>query len=154
MFATAAALHDIEKRYKTFTLGPLTLTIPAGSIVGLVGENGAGKTTTLKLLTGVIRPSAGRAELLGGNPADPATRARIGVVFEDAYFYENLTAAQVGRSMAGIFGARWQPEAFAGYLTRFGLDPRQKIKEYSRGMRMKLSLATALAHAPELLVLD
>ena len=154
MFATAAALHDIEKRYKTFTLGPLTLTIPAGSIVGLVGENGAGKTTTLKLLTGVIRPSAGRAELLGGNPADPATRARIGVVFEDAYFYENLTAAQVGRSMAGIFGARWQPEAFAGYLTHFGLDPRQKIKEYSRGMRMKLSLATALAHAPELLVLD
>lgn len=154
MFATAAALYDIEKRYKTFTLGPLTLTVPAGSIVGLVGENGAGKTTTLKLLTGVIRPSAGRAELLGSDPADPAARARIGVVFEDAYFYESLTAAQIGRSMAGIFGARWQSAAFAGYLDRFGLDPRQKLKEYSRGMRMKLSLATALAHAPELLVLD
>ena len=71
MFATAAALHDIEKRYKTFTLGPLTLTIPAGSIVGLVGENGAGKTTTLKLLTGVIRPSAGRASCLAATRPTP-----------------------------------------------------------------------------------
>ncbi len=150
----AAELHGVQKVYKDFKLGPLDLTVPAGTIVGLVGENGAGKTTTLKILTGVNPPDSGRVELLGGLPKDPAIRARLGVVFEEAYFYEGMSAAHIGRSMAGIFGSRWDSDAFAGYLKRFGLDPAKKVKEYSRGMRMKLSLATALAHAPEMLVLD
>ncbi|WP_294541312.1 ABC transporter ATP-binding protein [uncultured Gemmiger sp.] len=150
----AAELHGVQKVYKDFKLGPLDLTVPAGTIVGLVGENGAGKTTTLKILTGVNPPDGGRAELLGGLPKDPEVRARLGVVFEEAYFYEGMNAAHIGRSMAGIFGARWDAGAFSGYLKRFGLEPDKKIKEYSRGMRMKLSLATALAHAPEMLVLD
>ena len=150
----AAELHGVQKVYKDFKLGPLDLTVPAGTIVGLVGENGAGKTTTLKILTGVNPPDGGRAELLGGLPKDPEVRARLGVVFEEAYFYEGMNAAHIGRSMAGIFGARWDAGAFSEYLKRFGLEPDKKIKEYSRGMRMKLSLATALAHAPEMLVLD
>lgn len=150
----AAVLNGIKKQYKDFTLGPVNLTIPAGTIVGLVGENGAGKTTTLKILTGVNPADIGQAELLGGSPRDAAIRARVGVVFEDAYFYEGMSAARIGRSMAGIFGKRWNGQAFAGYLNRFGLDANKKVKEYSRGMRMKLSLATALAHAPEMLVLD
>ena len=150
----AAELHGVQEVYKDFKLGPLDLTVPAGTIVGLVGENGAGKTTTLKILTGVNPPDGGRAELLGGLPKDPEVRARLGVVFEEAYFYEGMNAAHIGRSMAGIFGARWDAGAFSGYLKRFGLEPDKKIKEYSRGMRMKLSLATALAHAPEMLVLD
>lgn len=150
----AAVLNGIKKQYKDFTLGPVDLTIPAGTIVGLVGENGAGKTTTLKILTGVNPADIGQAELLGGSPRDAAIRARVGVVFEDAYFYEGMSAARIGRSMAGIFGKRWNDQAFAGYLNRFGLDANKKVKEYSRGMRMKLSLATALAHAPEMLVLD
>lgn len=154
MTGPAAALCGVEKHYKDFTLGPVSLEIPAGSIVGLVGENGAGKTTLLKLLCGVNRPDAGRAELLGGAPTAPDRRADLGVVFEDAYFYESLTAAQVGRCMAGVFGPRWNAAAFADRLARFGLKPDKKIKEYSRGMRMKLSLAGALAHAPRLLVLD
>lgn len=154
MAANAAALRGITKHYKNFTLGPVDLTVPAGSIVGLIGENGAGKTTLLKLLCGVNRADGGTAELLGGSPADAATRAKLGVVFEDAFFYESLNAAQVGRSMAGLFGARWNGEAFHGYLRRFGLDADQKLRAYSRGMRLKLNLATALAHSPELLVLD
>ena len=87
----AAALHGVAKHYHGFTLGPLNLEIPAGSIVGLIGENGAGKTTLLKLLTGVNRPDAGTVELLSATPDDAAVRAKIGVVFEDAYFYESLT---------------------------------------------------------------
>ena len=150
----AAALHGVAKHYHGFTLGPLNLEIPAGSIVGLIGENGAGKTTLLKLLTGVNRPDAGTVELLSATPDDAAVRAKIGVVFEDAFFYGSFTAAQVGRSMAGVYGARWNAETFAGYLRRFGLDAGKKLKEYSRGMRLKLSLAAALAHDPELLVLD
>ena len=150
----AAALHGVAKHYHGFTLGPLNLEIPAGSIVGLIGENGAGKTTLLKLLTGVNRPDAGTVELLSATPDDAAVRAKIGVVFEDAFFYEGFTAAQVGRSMAGVYGARWNAETFAAYLRCFGLDAGKKLKEYSRGMRLKLSLAAALAHDPELLVLD
>ena len=154
MAANAAALRGITKQYKDFTLGPVDMTVPAGSIVGLIGENGAGKTTLLKILCGVNRADSGTVALLGSTPTDPAARARIGVVFEDAFFYEGFTAAQVGRSLAGVFGARWRDEAFAAYLRRFGLDAGKKLKEYSRGMRLKLSLAAALAHAPELLVLD
>lgn len=154
MTTAAATLHGVEKQYKTFTLGPIDLVIPAGSIVGLVGENGAGKTTTIKILTGVIQPDAGQVDLLGSVPGDVATRARVGVVFEDATFFMGMTPAQIGRSLAGIFGRKWQADTYAALLKRFGLDPRQKMKEFSRGMRMKLNLATALAHAPELLVLD
>lgn len=107
MLTTAAALRGATKHYKTFALGPVDLAVPAGSILGLIGENGAGKTTALKLLCGAIRPDGGSVELLGGSPADPAIRARIGVVFEDAYFPDCFNAACVGKSMAGIFGKRW-----------------------------------------------
>ena len=154
MAVNAAALRGIIKQYKSFTLGPIDLSVPAGSIVGLIGENGAGKTTLLKILCGVNRADSGTVALLDGAPTDPAARARIGVVFEDAFFYGSFTAAQVGRSMAGVYGVRWNAETFAGYLRRFGLDAGKKLKAYSRGMRLKLSLAAALAHDPELLVLD
>ena len=150
----AAALHGVAKHYHGFTLGPLNLEIPAGSIVGLIGENGAGKTTLLKLLTGVNRPDAGTVELLSATPDDAAVRAKIGVVFEDAYFYESLTPAQVGASLRGIFGPAWDAGYFAALLEQFHLPLKKSIKELSRGMRMKLNLASALAHRPGLLVLD
>ena len=73
----------------------------------MIGENGAGKTTALKLLCGAIRPDGGSVKLLGGSPADPAIRARIGVVFEDAYFLMLQRLPAWGKSMAGIFGKRW-----------------------------------------------
>ena len=75
-------------------------------------------------------------------------------MFEDAFFYGTFTAAQVARSLAGMYGAQWNADSFSAYLRRFGLDAGKKLKEYSRGMRLKLSLAAALAHDPELLVLD
>ena len=92
MAASTAALRGITKQYKDFTLGPVDMTVPAGSIVGLIGENGAGKTTLLKILCGVNRADDGTVDLLGGSPADAATRAKIGVVFEDAFFYGSFTA--------------------------------------------------------------
>ncbi len=125
----AAALHGVAKHYHGFTLGPLNLEIPAGSIVGLIGENGAGKTTLLKLLTGANRPDAGTVELLSATPDDAAVRAKIGVVFEDAYFYESLTPAQVGASLRGIFGPAWDAGYFAALLEQFHLPPK---KEHQR----------------------
>ena len=122
--------------------------------LGIIGGNGAGKTTLLKILCGVNRAEDGTVALQGGSPADAATRAKIGVVFEDAFFYGSFTAAQVARSLAGMYGARWKADSLSAYLRRIGLDAGKKLKEYSRGMRLKLSLAAALAHDPELLVLD
>lgn len=149
-----AVLRGVEKHYPGFDLGPVDLAVPAGSIVGLVGENGAGKTTLLKLLTGVNPADAGEITLEGGSPADAASRCELGVVFEDAYFSESLTAKQIGKSLAGIFGRRWDGKEYQKLLAQFGLDSAKPVKTYSRGMRMKLSLATALAHHPRMLVLD
>ena len=157
MSDTLAALRGVTKKYRDFTLGPVGLEIPAGAIVGLIGENGAGKTTLLRLLCGVAVPDEGDVSLLGSSPADPQARARLGVVFEDSYFYHHLTATQIGKSLAGIFGASWDGALYEALLRRFSLpEGRSKklLKDYSRGMRMKLSLAGALAHHPSLLLLD
>ena len=122
------------------------MTVPAGSIVGLIGENGAGKTTLLKILCGVNRADDGTVDLLGGSPADAATRAKIGVVFEDAFFYGSFTAAQVGRSMVGVYGARWRDEAFAVSAALRGMEQKKQKKSARQGG--KLRAAAALAHDP------
>ena len=146
-------IQGLCKHYKDFTLDHIDLTVPEGQIVGLIGENGAGKTTTLKALLGVIRPDGGAIRLLGGDPGDPAIRSQVGVVFEDSYFYGGLCARQIDRIMAGIH-ATWDSALFHGYCRRFELEENKPVKDFSRGMRMKMSLATALAHRPKLLVMD
>ena len=146
-------IQGLCKHYKDFTLDHIDLTVPEGQIVGLIGENGAGKTTTLKALLGVIRPDGGTIRLLGGDPGDPAIRSQVGVVFEDSYFYGGLCARQIDRIMAGIH-ATWDSALFHGYCRRFDLEESKPVKDFSRGMRMKMSLATALAHRPKLLVMD
>ena len=146
-------IQGLCKHYKDFTLDHIDLTVPEGQIVGLIGENGAGKTTTLKALLGVIRPDGGAIRLLGGDPGDPAIRSQVGVVFEDSYFYGGLCARQIDRIMAGIH-ATWDSTLFHGYCRRFDLEEGKPVKDFSRGMRMKMSLATALAHRPKLLVMD
>ena len=146
-------VHGLCKHYKGFALENVDLTVPAGTIVGLIGENGAGKTTTLKSILHVIRPDGGTIRLLGGDPAEEASRSEVGVVFEDAYFYGGLSARQISRIMSGIH-RNWDSGLFFDYCRRFELEEKKPVKDFSRGMRMKMSLATALSHHPRLLVLD
>ncbi|MCI9512721.1 MAG: ABC transporter ATP-binding protein [Oscillospiraceae bacterium] len=146
-------VHGLCKRYKGFALENVDLTVPAGTIVGLIGENGAGKTTTLKSILHVIRPDGGTIRLLGGDPDAEASRSEVGVVFEDAYFYGGLSARQIDRIMSGIH-RNWDSGLFFDYCRRFELEEKKPVKDFSRGMRMKMSLATALSHHPRLLVLD
>lgn len=141
------------KRYRGFTLDHIDLTVPEGTIVGLIGENGAGKTTTIKAILNVIHPDAGTVRLMGMDPQRQAARQQVGVVFEDSYFYGGLSGAQIDRIMAGIH-PQWDSQKFRRDLRRFDLDPKKPVKDFSRGMRMKISLATALASHPRLLVLD
>lgn len=146
-------IRGLCKQYRNFSLDHVDLTVPAGTIVGLIGENGAGKTTTIKAALHVIRPDGGTIRLLGRDPSDPEAREGAAAVFEDSYFHGSLTPRQVGRAMAGICRT-WDEDLYRSRCRRFGLQERQPLKEFSRGMRMKLSLATALARHPKLLVLD
>jgi len=144
-------LKGIVKKYKTFTLGPIDLTVPGGSILGLIGENGAGKTTLIKSMLGVTRPDSGSAVLLGTDP-DHA-KEEIGIVMDDCFFSEILRVKDVDSILRRVYRS-WDRDLFRDYLDKFSLDGKKEIKELSRGMRMKLSLAAALAHKPKLLLLD
>ena len=145
----AIELKDLEKHYRDFDLR-ISLSLPQGCILGLVGENGAGKSTTIRLLLGMTQPDGGSFQVLGQPRAD---KEQIGVVLDEPAFPECLTAKQVGRIMAGIF-CNWDKAAFEGYLKKLSLPENKTFKEFSRGMKMKLSIAVALSHHPKLLVLD
>ena len=145
----AIELRDLEKHYRDFDLR-ISLSLPQGCILGLVGENGAGKSTTIRMLLGMTEPDGGSLQVLGQPRAD---KEQIGVVLDEPAFPECLTAKQVGRIMAGIFRS-WDKAAFEGYLKKLSLPENKTFKEFSRGMKMKLSIAVALSHHPKLLVLD
>ncbi len=151
----AIELRGLTKTYKTFQLGPIDLTLPMGTIMGLVGENGAGKSTTLKAILDLVKPSAGEITLLGQPVPDayPALKEEIGVVLDALPFPGYLNAKELGNCMAAAFQS-WDSQVYSGYLARLNLPESQKIKEYSRGMTMKLALATALSHHAKLLILD
>ena len=152
----AIALHHICKSFGSFAIDDLTLEVPEGTICGLVGENGAGKSTTIRLLMNALRPDSGTAAVLGVDTASPeflAVKEDIGVVMDEAYFPEVLSAAQVGRVMAKTY-RRWDDAQYRQFLDRFELPEKKAFKDYSRGMRMKLAIAVALSHHPRLLVLD
>lgn len=152
----AIELSHVTKHFPGFTLQDLSLTVPSGTICGLVGENGAGKSTTIRLLMGALRPDSGRCTVLGADSASPeflSLKEDIGVVLDEAYFPESLNALQVGGVMAKTY-RRWDGKQYQNYLTRFGLPEKKPFKDFSRGMKMKLAIAVALSHSPRLLVLD
>lgn len=154
MEENAIVLQNIEKSYKDFTLGPLSLTLPQGMVLGLVGANGAGKSTLIKTMLGITHPTAGHVEVLGGLPTNPAIRQQIGVVFDDLPVDPVYTATQLGKIYGGIY-SQWDEELYGKLLRQLELySPQQQIKDYSRGMRMKLSIALAMSHHARLLLLD
>ena len=151
----ALELHALEKHYQDFTLGPLDLTLPGGTICGLIGENGAGKSTTIKLILNVIQQDGGTVKILGkDNRTDLVhTKEDIGVVLGSDGIPLCLNAVQVGRVMAGIYH-NWDAAVYAELCKKFGLPETKKYKDYSAGMQRKLCIAVALSHHPKLLLLD
>ena len=152
----AIELHGLTKEYPGFRLGSLDLTLPSGSIMGLVGENGAGKSTTIKLIMNAVRRDSGIVSVLGvdnQSAAFHAIKEDIGIVLDEAYFPEVLNANDVGRIMASTY-RQWEPETYESYLQRFGLPRNKAFKDFSRGMKMKLAIAVALSHQAKLLILD
>ena len=139
-------------------LDALSLEIPAGGVFGLLGPNGAGKSTTLKLLVDLLRPTSGRAELLGRPPGDTAARHRLGFLPENPTFYDYLTAEELLIYFAGLFGYRGSERRRRATeaLDRVGLsaDRRRPIRGFSKGMVQRVGLAQALVNDPELVILD
>lgn len=151
----ALEIRGLTKRRGDFALQGLDLTLPAGCIMGLIGENGAGKSTTIRLILNGLRRDGGTIAVYGkDNRAMTALdREDIGVVLDEVGLPEYMNAQQIGRMMAGIF-THWQPEAYRDYLRRLALPEDKPFKDFSRGMRMRLGLAAALSHQPKLLLLD
>jgi ABC-2 type transport system ATP-binding protein len=155
MSSPVVQAERLSKRYgRREALSDCTLAVPPGRVVGLVGPNGAGKTTLLHIAVGLLEPTAGRIEVLGGHPASgPAQLAKVGFVAQDAPTYVGLSIADHLR-----FGAHtnpgWDQQLADDRITKLGLDPSQKAGKLSGGQRAQLALTLALAKRPELLILD
>ena len=150
-------LQNLTKSYpkSNFTLDEITFSLPYGSILGFVGENGAGKTTTINCILNTAAKDGGTVKLFGKEMGDGDTdiRERIGVVYDGDNFPGFWTAKQLSKVMAGLY-QNWDEALFRNYLEKFQLPSKQKIRHYSKGMTMKLAIAAALSHHPELLVRD
>ena len=152
----ALEVKNVTKAYPNFTLDRVTLSLPAGCIMGLVGENGAGKTTLIRLIMNAAKADSGSVTVMGVDNTSPAfhdLKEDIGVVLDEAFFPDVLTARDIGRVMAATY-RNWDKEAYRHWLTAFSLPEKQRFREFSRGMKMKLSIAAALSHDPKLLILD
>ena len=162
----AVTVKNLTKRYEDFTLNDVSFQIPTGSVVGFVGENGAGKSTTILALLSIIPVDAGEMELLGHRirkkrnasgrddvSADESWREQIGVVFDECNFSTELKLKFISGIMKNIYRT-WDENKFLDYLQRFELPLNKKVKELSKGMKMKLSIAVALSHDSRLLILD
>ena len=159
--AVVPALETIGLRKEyggQVVLHDLSLAVPPGQVFGFLGPTGAGKTTTVKILTGLVRPSAGEARLFGQPAADPAARQRIGYLPENFRFHDWLTGAALLNfhgQLAGLDAATRRARIPA-VLARVGLAERggDRIRAYSKGMTQRLGLAQAILHHPDLVLLD
>lgn len=148
-------IRGLSKSYKDFALKNISLTLPGGSILGLIGENGAGKTTIIKCILNLVRRDAGEITLLGHDNVREEGLAKqdVGLVLDECFFHDSIRPLDVGKVLDPAY-QNWDQDLYRSYLNKFGLPERKLIKEFSRGMKMKLSLSAALAHHPKVLILD
>jgi ABC-2 type transport system ATP-binding protein len=151
----AIEARGLGKQYgRKWALSDCTLDIPAGHVTGLVGPNGAGKTTLLNLATGMLEPTVGTIEVLGGAPASSAAQlARVGYLAQDTPTYAGLTVADHLR-MGAAMNPGWDADLARRRIEQVRLDPRQKAGKLSGGQRAQLALTLAVAKRPDLLILD
>lgn len=148
-------IDSLCKSYEDFSLQNISFILPQGCIMGLVGQNGAGKSTTLKAILGLVRPDSGSVKLFGQElrENEGQIKEQIGVVFDSMNLPEMLRGKDVGKVLGPLYQS-WDQTAFNGYLERFSLPKNKLIKDYSRGMKMKVAIAAALSHGAKLLLLD
>ena len=151
----AVEIRNLKKEYEEFLLDSISLNIPSGFVTGIIGPNGAGKTTTIKLIMNLIRADAGHIQVFGLDHAknELELRNRIGYVGEEQYFYDLRSARWTGEFVSHFY-KHWNQDKYEHFLDEFKIPPKKRIQKYSKGMKVKLSLAVALSHNPELIILD
>ncbi|WP_145050612.1 ABC transporter ATP-binding protein [Paenibacillus xylanexedens] len=151
----AIEIRNLSKTYPLFKVDNVSLDVKQGYITGLIGPNGAGKSTLIKLITGLIQPDSGSIHTLGRKMPEQEVhiKQRLGIVSDECFYYEHLTIYEMGRMIAPFY-KRWNDQTFRGYLDQFELSPKKKIEDLSKGMKIKFSLAVALSHEAELLIMD
>ncbi|MDD6237476.1 MAG: ABC transporter ATP-binding protein [Clostridiales bacterium] len=153
--SNALEIRNLSKVYPDFTLDKVNLTLPSGCIMGFVGENGAGKSTTIKLILDLIHRDGGEVSVLGADQIsqNKEIKENIGVVMDESSFPDQLTIRDIETIMKCCYQT-WNSQTFASYCSRFELPTKKTVKELSRGMKMKLSIAAALSHDSKLLIMD
>ncbi len=149
----ALTVSGLTKTYPDFVLDQVSFSVPSGSIVGLIGENGAGKSTTINAALGLIQKEAGQVSVLGREGLDGDTKEEIGVVFDGSNYPEILSPRKLNGVMRNIYRS-WDETAYFRLLQQFSLPPDKPLKQFSKGMKMKLAIAVALSHHSRLLILD
>ena len=152
---TAISIQNLHKSFPAFSLKNVSFDVQRGTIMGFVGENGAGKSTTIKCILNVLQKEKGLIEIFGRDHVawEVTIKEEVGVVYDDLPFPETLSGKDIEKFMHRLY-KRWDEGLFYQLLKQFKIDPSKKVKELSRGMKMKLSIAIALAHHPKLLILD
>lgn len=148
-------VKGLTKNYSDFKLNNISFNVKYGTIMGLIGQNGAGKSTTINSILGYTQKDAGEILVFNQELNDKNIELKndIGVVFEDINFHETLTPNKISKIMLKTY-KNWDTAKFENYLNRFQIPPSKEIKNFSRGMKMKLSISIALSHNPKLLILD
>jgi ABC-2 type transport system ATP-binding protein len=154
-YENAIEICGLSKQFDGFALENISMTVPKGSIMGFVGQNGAGKTTTIKSILNIVQPDNGNTKLLGMDirEKEEEIKSKIAVVFDEIPFHDVLTADKLNKILGEMYPT-WNSDTFYNYLDRFSLPRKKQISQLSKGMKMKLQIATALSHNAELLIMD
>ncbi|NLN40479.1 MAG: ABC transporter ATP-binding protein [Clostridiales bacterium] len=148
-------VKDLRKNFKSFALKGISFTLPKGYVMGFIGPNGAGKSTTIKLIMNLLKKDGGQIKVLGKDHIkyEKEIKNHIGFVYDENHFYEELTLREM-KTIIAPFYKTWDEKIFDKYMKIFELPLEKKIKELSKGMKMKFSLAIALSHDAKLLIMD
>ncbi|URZ18133.1 ABC transporter ATP-binding protein [Clostridium felsineum] len=148
-------VKNVTKNYKGFSLNNMNFTLEKGYIMGFIGSNGAGKSTTIKLIMNLVKKNSGEIKVFGFDNVknEKEIKEKIGFVYDETYAYEDLNLIQM-KNIIARFYKKWSNDTFNNYITSFSLPRDKKIKELSKGMKIKYSLAIALSHEAELIIMD
>lgn len=151
----AIEIRNLSKEYRDLSLKNLSLNVPRGTVLGLIGENGAGKSTLIQSMLGLIKAEYEKIELLGKQLRNQEKEIKedIAVIFDVSHYNPEYTPAFIGKMLKKVY-RNWDMEKYDAYLSRFGLPADKKLKKFSKGMKMKLEFAIAFSHKPRLLILD
>lgn len=149
------SIRGLSKRYMNFSVEDVTFNVPDGTVVGLIGENGAGKSTIIKSVLGAVHPDGGEI-LVDGMPLDKLDRSgrqKISFVLDDMGLPMELTLSMLDKVLSNIF-EKWDSAKFKSLVQKFGLPEKKMLREFSKGMKMKATIAVALSYESNLLILD